>query len=986
MNKKINTICFILLFFILVGIASASEDSDEALQTIKQPDVVKINVNSSDTVLSKSLEGNTPIQATSKNVLEAKKSTSKSKVTLKASDVKMYYGDGSKFKITLKNNKNSPMKNTKLKITINDKTYSKKTNDEGKILLAVNFDSGKYKVTTSYEGSDKYEKKSISNTITVKSTIKASDVSKYYKNKKSYTATFLDCNGKALKKTKVKYQLDKTVKSAKTNSKGEISFKINSKPGAHVLYLKNTKTGEVVARSVTVKNTIQHLSHTMTRDAMVSYSVKIVDGDGKALKNKKVTFIVANKKYSAKSDANGIATLVRNFDVGSHLIKSSYDGQEIGYQFEVYPISAPDTPAPEPQKVVKKTNFTHSISIPDYVNVTADYVFQNSKYSLKTGYNGIIKMPKNDVFKVLVHGVEYNFTNSPIEGFNSYILDGSSYLVPFDGSPVLHKYNRDNLIGEGILIYNENGSNIVEYKSSTESETDQFSMFLSSFLYGEAIVYTQNSKVKAQVTFFTHSYDNKGVNSNLIKLNSMFVYNLEDHYYVASSNGVYVRYAQNNKDLKFDYSDSVIPEQLTSEKINTKLFINGVEEFEKPEFISYGQDPNYPDNLGYEVMHSFAIVNEKVTTDLMDEWLSKNSSYVPKFLFEDIYGLFILGLETIWYADTLADIHAEYLNATWQRDRPTVILGGMNLKDIYLHILNADMGMNVTADNKDNEFLFRFINSVNLPKLEKFCISRMYDSNSSNATTSLEMLLNSIGNDNFSVVQMGDIFYFLSEDGTNSTVILNSSSGVAEVLLYGDNYVYKGAKVNTNCFWCNIVGSVHKVLSETYHMVRTVRNLGNNVYSFLNDKINPLLILGYQGLSLGLGIASSIAEGATILGASAFISVVGTMVGSQTIGIQVREHIIHKKDNYKAYDKFPLTRNGPLQYKKCFNIPQEDGTIHYVEVGVLDNFKLNRDDAVYITPSGTRKLTKKETYKYFEEDTWVMWTVPKKYQNYPVPF
>ena len=56
MNKKINTICFILLFFILVGIASASEDSDDALQTIKQPDVVKINVNSSDAILEKSLK------------------------------------------------------------------------------------------------------------------------------------------------------------------------------------------------------------------------------------------------------------------------------------------------------------------------------------------------------------------------------------------------------------------------------------------------------------------------------------------------------------------------------------------------------------------------------------------------------------------------------------------------------------------------------------------------------------------------------------------------------------------------------------------------------------------------------------------------------------------------------------------------------------------------------------------------------------------
>lgn len=982
MNKKINTICFILLFFILVGIASASEDSDEALQTIKQPDVVKINVNSSDTVLSKSLEGNTPIQATSKNVLEAKKSTSKSKVTLKASDVKMYYGDGSKFKITLKNNKNSPMKNTKLKITINDKTYSKKTNDEGKILLAVNFDSGKYKVTTSYEGSDKYEKKSISNTITVKSTIKAGDVSKYYKNKKAYTATFLDCNGNVLKKTKVKYQMDKTVKSGKTNSKGELSFKINSKPGAHVLYLKNTKTGEVVARSVTVKNTIQHYSYTMTRDAMVSYSVKIVDGDGKALKNKKVTFTVANKKYSAKSDANGIATLVRNFDVGSHLIKSSYGGQEIGYQFEVYPISAPDTPAPEPQKVVKKTNFTHSISIPDYVNVTADYVFKNSKYVLQSGYDGIIKMPKNDVFRVLVNGVQYNFTNQPIVNYSSYILDGYCYLVPFDGSPVLHKYNKESLVGEGLLIYNENGSNIMEFRSSTQTDTDLFSVFLSHLLHGETICYLQNDVVKAQISFFTYQYDQEGINSNLAKTPGYMQYDSSSKTYVTVDPRAFYKYAQTNLQLAFTTSGYVYPEQLSSEKINTKLFVNDREELDRSENISYGLDPEYFHPMGFEVLQSFAFINEKVTEEVFLDWISKNQTYLNQPGYSNAYGMFLSALETAWLADEVANQNSALYNVNWQRDRPVVVMGGINLKDTYLHILNSDMGMSVSGED-ENATLFKLVNSFYLSDIEEYGMSAINDEFNKTSTNSIDEVISAISAGNFSIVQYDDLMYIFSENENHSAIIFNTTSGVVSVISVKDGVAYKGAVVDTSCYYCKIIEIPTKIVHYAYRAPKVFKDKGIDMFDFISKNSARLGALGYYLSNSALGIGGKLLLSTT---SSAAFAMVSSIMGVHAVSNYIKNNFISENDWNKAYTHFTASRDTILQNKKIFTIPKSNNKYVHVEVDVKKDGSLDRNNAILYTDGGSRKLSVSETYNYFKEESWVPWEIPKKYQPHPVPF
>ena len=981
---KINTICFVLFLFLLVGVVSASEDTNETLQTIEQPDVVKISVNSSDGFLEKSLASDPLLQSTQKSTSSA----SKSKVTLKASDVKMYYGDGSKFKITLKDNKKNAIKSAKVKISINGKTYTKETNSKGEACIGLGFDSGKYKVTTTYEGSSKYAKKSISNTVNIKSTISASDFTKYYKNNKAYTATFYNTDGKILKKTKIKYQLDNKVSSAKTNSKGVLSIKITSKPGNHILFLLNSKTGEHITKNVKIKSTIEHHSYGMTYDALVTYKIKVLDSDGKVAKNKKIVFKVDKKEYKVFSDVNGIATLSQKFPVGSHTIISKYDGQEIGYQFEVYqlnPTQDNNQNTKESQISVKKTNFTHSILIPDYVNVTADYVFQNSEYTLKTGYNGIIKMPKNDIFSVVIGDNEYFFSKNSVDGQNINLLDGSCYLIPFDGSPISHKYNKNSLAGEGIVIYNEGGNNIVEYRGLSETNFDLFAVYLSHYLFGETITYMQNNETKAQVTFFTNSYDEQGVKHNLNKMNPIFVYDVNSKNYVIANNGIFLKYAQNDYPLHFNFYGETIPEQLSNEKIITKLAINGVEEFEKPEIISYGQ---YSDNgitPGFEVLQSFAIINDKVTQSVVEDWVGKNTTYVPKYCIQNVYEMFMIGLETAWIADMFADVYANNLSVTWQRNSPAVIMGGVNLDDIYMHILNADMGMDVKGDSSENEILFRLYNSINLPNLEEYALSQISDSNSTNKTNSLDLILKSVSNNNFSMVQMGEMFYILSDDGSNSTVIINSTSGIAEVIMYGDNFVYKGATVDTDCDWCNIQQSVHRVLGGIGYLIKNKVKSDMSLFNFVKNKINPLCVIGYSVFSTGIGLVAGIGEGTTLLGLAGFASIVGTMVGCQSIAVQVRERLFDKKDTYKLYDLCPLTRNGPIQYKKCFNIPQSDGSIHYVEVGISSDNKLDRNNAVYISPSGTRKLTKEETYKYFDEETWVVWSVPKKYQNYPIP-
>ena len=114
MNMKINTICFIILLFLLIGVASAADNDNETLkQTIKQPD---------DNICQVSLDNTKDLQASNKcdelKTSNGKKVLSsltggksyKIKTSIKAPNVKMYYKDGSDFTMTLKDSSKKAIK------------------------------------------------------------------------------------------------------------------------------------------------------------------------------------------------------------------------------------------------------------------------------------------------------------------------------------------------------------------------------------------------------------------------------------------------------------------------------------------------------------------------------------------------------------------------------------------------------------------------------------------------------------------------------------------------------------------------------------------------------------------------------------------------------------------------------------------------------------------------------------------------------------
>ena len=167
--------------------------------------------------------------------------------TLTTSNLVKYYKSSLKFKATFLNKKGNLLKNTKIKFTINGKTYKVKTNSKGVASLNVNLKPGKYKITTLNTNTG--EKKT--NAVTIKTIILTKN-KKVKSNKKiNFHAKILKTNGKIAKKVTVKFKINKKTYNIKTNSKGIAKLNIKLKKGKYTV--STTYNGLTVKNKITVK-------------------------------------------------------------------------------------------------------------------------------------------------------------------------------------------------------------------------------------------------------------------------------------------------------------------------------------------------------------------------------------------------------------------------------------------------------------------------------------------------------------------------------------------------------------------------------------------------------------------------------------------------------------------------------------------------------------------------------------------------------------
>ena len=963
-------------------------------------------------------------------------------IQIESQDVEMYYKDGTRFKTQIYDENNYPLKNTTVTYSINGMNYSRQTNENGGSSIAINLNSGKYSITTIsneksktniinikstiessdvvkiYRNSTQYYAKFLDNdgellknapvtfningvfytrttnengmaklninlnqgeyiltainsrTTEMKSNkitvlpliINNSDVVKYYKNATQYQVTILEKNGEKVGSGhEVEFNINGVFYYRQTNLYGIAKLNLNLNPGEYIITAQY--------ENCRVSNNIKILPTLTARDLKMEYKdgskfkVHLVDGVGKNAEYEKITFNINGIFYTRTTNENGIANLNINLNVGTYIITSEHNGLKISNIITIESKSE--------KEVIKNNNFTYEIEIPNYVNITCPYAYENSFYTIQSGYNGIIRLEKNQLITVQIGYKNYIFSTDYMPEYGATYLGSEYYLLPFDNSPTQHSYKYEKLNGNGLILYRNSDYTHFIYRNNCSSNVEQFGAYINKGLdNSEIIKYIQNGETIAKVQFQTMSFDEMGLKYSLSKLYGCTIYDFDTKSYkeITKGNLGNIKFANTNEKVTFDYFKRKIVGYISEESINTKFNAPNCIEFEKEELITYGLSDKYKGD--FDVLQSFAIINKKIDDKIVNEWLLKENEYKSDAGTHSIYAMFITSINTVYLSDELANELTANYEVKWLRTNNTVILGAMNWKDSYQHILTPDMGRLIEGNNESEIINYRFANSILLSKIEQSSLKPIAEDADVNITSVFDEVFKSLASFKTSIVYYNNSAIISNNDG-NSSFIIDLNTGLVTPLLFKDNFAYKGVTITRDCGLCSVNSMVKNVIMNANNGIFNP----NSVLDYIKDNIQPLTSFAIKGTMVLKGIVGALIGGSLTVGLSVF----GTAISIQGIGVYCVDKFVEKKDIHTAYDYITFTRPGYLQNTKIYNIPHEDGSIDYIEVPINKDNSYDRENVKYISEGDVKILTKKETYKYFTEENWSPYNVPQKY-------
>ena len=263
------------------------------------------NVTSSEEVLS----------VNNGNSTEDTLATTSNGYSLSGNDVKMYYKDGSSYKVTLLKD-SKPLSGKTVAIKINGATYKRVTDANGKASIALNINSGFYIISAYCCGI------TTTNKVNILPVVKASDVNAHYKSTAVFSAKFFEKNGIALKNTVVRFILDGKTHSAKTGKSGIASLSLaNLKIGSHSVYSIHPN-GYKILNKIVIKSSITTASpFSKHYKSTKKLSAKFFGKNNQVLAGYNVKFIINGKTYVKKTNSEGIAYLGIGLNPGTYKVE-----------------------------------------------------------------------------------------------------------------------------------------------------------------------------------------------------------------------------------------------------------------------------------------------------------------------------------------------------------------------------------------------------------------------------------------------------------------------------------------------------------------------------------------------------------------------------------------------------------------------------------------------------------------------------------------
>ena len=246
------------------------------------------------------------------------------KLSIASSDVNMTYKDGSAFEVQLVDNYGNPFAkaNEAVNITIDGRTYTRLTDENGVAKVTINLGDGIYPVTAQYGNT------TVDNVVTVnKLPIVAYDVNMTYKDGSAYIVQLVDKNGNPFAKANeaVNITIAGKTYSRLTNGSGVAKVTINLGAGT---YPVTAQYGNTIVNNVVTVNKLLIVASDVSmiyRDGS-AYMVQLVDKNGIpfAKANEAVNITIAGRTYTRLTNESGVAKITINLGAGIYQVTAQY--------------------------------------------------------------------------------------------------------------------------------------------------------------------------------------------------------------------------------------------------------------------------------------------------------------------------------------------------------------------------------------------------------------------------------------------------------------------------------------------------------------------------------------------------------------------------------------------------------------------------------------------------------------------------------------
>ena len=240
--------------------------------------------------------------------------------TAEGVDVVKMYGSGTQYFAMFTDSNGKALGNTDIIFKISGNSYTITTMPNGVAKININFKQGNYVISAV----NPVTGQKVSNKISIYYPIMGKDTSNFDGAKTTYKVRIYSANLKPVGAGKVvKFKVNGKTYRVETNKNGYAKLSIKLKPNKYTVTVKYSKYK--ITNKITVKKLLSAKNISKKKSKKTKFQAKLVNSKGNPKKGKWITFKIDGKKYKAKTNKKGIATIVlKNLKVGKHKIVSSY--------------------------------------------------------------------------------------------------------------------------------------------------------------------------------------------------------------------------------------------------------------------------------------------------------------------------------------------------------------------------------------------------------------------------------------------------------------------------------------------------------------------------------------------------------------------------------------------------------------------------------------------------------------------------------------